>query len=344
MKQSCKILILVLLVFLLPSCKEVGIGSKNLLRAIYFEKDQGLYEARLICFKGDPSADTAQVNETALMLEGRGNSVFRALQKAGNNQGKELFYGQSELLLIGPNLAADSPFEVIQFVAQQESGRPNTGVFVVNLTLSELEQCKNLDQLIDSVELLREQGTYQAPLYQVSRQKGALLPILKLNGDDQSAVCNGSALYTNRKYTHKLNQAQTQLCALFCAQTDEVHFEKSGKNPSHFFVDSANIVYQVHDRKNGPVLDITLHGNIRELQTAQGSTNMCSKACARELNKWIESQAQQVLNCTFNSGNDVLNLANRLKLYDAGAIQELEKSQMLFSSERIQFHSNLTIL
>lgn len=344
MKQYIKIFALLIPLLFLSGCKEAGIGSKNLLRAVYFEKEQSVYEARLICFQGAPSADAGEVQETALVMKGQGTTVFSALQEARHDQEGELFYGQSELLLIGPNLAASTPFEVIQFMSQQDGGRPNTGVYLVNMRLADLTKCEHLDRLIDSIETLREQGNYQVPLYRLQNQEDALLPILNLDIEDQSASFYGTALYADQKYLSSFNQAQTQLCALLSGQVHKAQFTKNGSNPIHFFVDSANIGYQVQEGKNGPVLHITLQGNIRELQTMRGSEDACSKVCTDQLNKWLEGQVLQILDRTFNGGIDVLHLRNRLKLYDARRIDLLESSNTLFTPNRIQFHSKLTAL
>ncbi len=344
MKRLLSLIFPIFLLAMLCGCKETGIGSKNLLRAIYFEKEENQYEARLICFQSAPSADAGEAHESALVLEGSGDTVFNALRSASREQGGELFYGQSELLLIGPNLSKENPFDVINFIAQQQGGRPNTGIYLVDLELDELKKCDQLDHLIDSIEVLREQGTYQVPLYQLQQQKGALLPVLHLDEKTQSAISAGAELYKNEHRVSHLTLAQTQLCSLLSGQSHKAKFTKDGQNPIHFTSDSVSVGYQVLPDKNGPVLHITLQGHIRQLQTSKGAENSCSASCTKQLNTWLEEQAQWIIEHTFAEGNDVFQFEHRLESYHAKTIEDLKRSESFFTAERIQFSSNLTTL
>ena len=130
---------------LLVGCTSSGLGDRVSVKAVYVEKERQ-YEARLLVLESTPNADTGQVSEQARCLSGSGETVYEALLDAEQSESRRLFYGQSELLFIGPKLMKEGVFDACRYLASNTSGRPNMAVY-------------GLDADPDAFERLQEKGT-----------------------------------------------------------------------------------------------------------------------------------------------------------------------------------------
>lgn len=335
-----------MLLFLLCSCGMTGIGSKNILRALYVERIGTEYYVELICFQSVPAADTSEAHETVQLIEGKGKTIFDALEDAENSRGEETFYGQNELLLIGPNLAEEGPFEATDFMVKQESGRPNTEVYVVNLPLAELQNSsEQLSGLVDSIELLRDQGAYHCALYQLAGMQNALVPILHLDTQAVSTVQSGAVLYQDGLPVVHWDAQQTQLAQLLMGQAQQMSFEAKMDQDITFQVDSTGVTYTVEETKSGPILHVTLRGHIRQIHTEQGAQPPQNDAVFMvKLNQWMETMGKELIAESFEKKNDVFLFSSRLKNYNAKKVEQLEVQGALYQSKRVIFHSAMSTL
>lgn len=344
--QWSKLIFCGMLLCLLCGCKMTGIGSKNILRALYVERINTEYYVELICFQSVPAADTSEVHETVRLIEGKGKTIFDALEDAENSRGEETFYGQNELLLIGPNLAEEGPFEATDFMVKQESGRPNTEVYVVNLALKELQNSgEQLSGLVDSIELLRSQGNYHCALYQLSGMKNALMPILHLDTKAVSAVQSGAVLYQDGIPAAHWDVQHTQLAQLLMGQSRQMCFEAKVDQDIAFQVDSTGVTYTVEETKSGPILHVTLRGHIRQIHTKQGAQPPQNDAVFMvKLNQWMETMGKELIAESFEKKNDVFLFSSHLKNYNAKKVEQLEIQGALHQPKRVIFHSAMSTL
>ncbi len=340
------VILLELGLILLCGCGMTGIGSKNILRALYVEHEDGQYCVEMICFQSIPAADTSEAHETVQLIEGKGDTVFDALQQAQNKRGEETFYGQNELLLIGPNLIEQGPFEVTDFMVKQESGRPNTEVYLVDLGLSELRSAnEKMGNLVDAIELLREQGTYHCALYQLSGVRSALLPLLRLDAKEAGAVQGGSVLYQEGRPQAHWDRQKTQLAQLMMGQAEQMRFECDQKQSISFQVDSTGLTYTVQPTRMGPVLYVKLRGHIRQIHTEEGAQPpQKDSAYVAQLNRWVDTLADQMIEETYGRGIDVFLFSSHLKNFSAQSVQRLAQQGALFHPKRVLFHSELSAL
>ena len=155
---------------LLVGCTSSGLGDRVSVKAVYVEKERQ-YEARLLVLESTPNADTGQVSEQARCLSGRGETVYEALLDAEQSESRRLFYGQSELLFIGPKLMKEGVFDACRYLASNTSGRPNMAVYGLDTAPDafELLQEKGTD-FLSSVQQLEKRGLYRTFLYQFSGQ------------------------------------------------------------------------------------------------------------------------------------------------------------------------------
>ena len=338
----CRLLVPLLLALMLCGCREVGIGEQNILRAIYLEREGADYSARLICIHSAPAADTSQIQETGLILRGTGHTLFEALQEAGSAGGEELFYGQNELLLLGPSLSMDDPLEAVEFLLQQQSGRPGTGVYLVDRSPEELDRCQDLSALISRVELVRRQGGYWASAHRLDRHGSSILPWLHLDLERPGAEPDGAAVFWQGKAILQWNNNQTQLARLLAGQARKADFLLQGRVPLHFWVDSADTAYNVVETPAGPVLHVEFQGHVRQIQSAQGWRRAGDEPeLLLQINDWLAACAQEMFNESSAAGADVFSYTQRLMQYHAGTALELARQGRLCVPQRVQFCSQL---
>ena len=172
--MKCRQVIFALLAAaLLAGCAEGGLGDRVAVKAVYVDKGQR-YEARILVLESAPNADTGQVSEQARCLSGSGETVYEALLDAEQTESRRLFYGQNELLFIGPALMEEGVFGVCRFLASNTSGRPNMAVYGLDVDADGFEalQEKGTD-FLSSVQQLEKRGLYRTFLYSSAAQRPA---------------------------------------------------------------------------------------------------------------------------------------------------------------------------
>ena len=343
-RKIAALIIPALLLFLLCGCSSVGIGSKNILRAVYLEKSSDGYTVGFVCYKSTPSADASQAEGSAVILWGNGSTVFEALQDADHSVPEELLYSLNEILLIGPKLAQSGLFEAADFLNQQQTGRPSTLVYLVDLTPEAVrEQQESIGQILDSIEQISSQNSFACNLYQLAGRNGTLIPSLKI--EEGSTVQNGCVLYAKENRAAQWNSNQTQLAAILTGQTHRARFTMKTGVQTGFLVDSAHIAYEPALDPQGPKLQITLNGHIREIQTEQGAeTYENMQQYEKEINRWAQQQVNQMLAQTFEQGNDIWGLTARLAQIHAGETADQLRRGTLYCPNRVHFKSCLEVI
>lgn len=84
-----------------------------------------------------------QPQETFLLYEGEGESVFDAIRDAAKNAGKRLFWGHCDVYIVGKELARQGIFGVIDLLTRDNEIRETAYFFINDGTMEDLLTLKN---------------------------------------------------------------------------------------------------------------------------------------------------------------------------------------------------------
>lgn len=340
-------------------CGAAGIGSKGILRAIYLERQGGGYQVQLICYQGAPSADAAEAEQTTLLVEGRGGTVYEALQNAQQSRSEELFFGQNELLLIGPRLAGEGLFEAVEYLVRQDAGRPNITVYLTDLAADDLAaQPEAAEGLLSSLEQLRSQGGFRCYLYQLSGQaQNGLLPNLRVDLAEGAAAEDGLTVYAGGLPAHRWGQNELQLARLLtgqgkllCFTADLSDFDGLANVPDleegtiSFTLRSADAAYTPFWQEGALMLDALVQGEICRVETEEGAQSpLRDKQFEPCLRAWLANLARRMTDETFAEGNDLFHLGSRLEGLDAAAAARQAAAGGLYQTQNVRWHCDARV-
>lgn len=347
-KTLCLLPLCLAACFFAAGCGAAGIGTKGILRAIYLERQPGGYQVQPICYQGAPSADAAEAEQTTLLVEGRGSTVYEALQNAQQSRSEELFFGQNELLLIGPKLAQKGLFEAVEYLVRQDTGRPNITVYLTDLAADDLaSRPEAADGLLSSVEHLRSQGGYSCYLYQLGgEEQNGLLPNLHADLQNGTAVADGLTVYAQGKPAHRWDENQLSLALLLSGQQDILHFSAEDEQDTvSFTLHSARAVYCPQLQGGRLRLNIFLQGDIRRVETRQGAQSPLNDARYEAfLRAWLEELARQMTSESFAQGNDVFLLRSHLDGLDAAQTEKQAEEGSLYQQDTVSWECQAKVL
>ena len=153
----------------LCGCSSTGLGDKVIVKALLLDY-QKEYLAQVLVLEPQPSADAGEVAETIRLIEGSGSTLAEAIHDVESARAEELFYGQNELLLLGPGLQQTGIAECCRFLYENSAGRPNMAVWGINRPANEQPfNEENAGPVLDSIRRLGERGN-TAPICISSRQ------------------------------------------------------------------------------------------------------------------------------------------------------------------------------
>lgn len=305
-----------LLVLLLTGCTGAGIGDKVAVKALYLEYDRQ-FEARLLVLESAPSADAGQASEEARCLAGSGDTVYEALKNAEAQENRRLFYGQNELLFLGPELARQGAFEACRFLASYSNGRPNIAVYLLDAggaggSVAALEQLwQDGVGFLSGVEQLESRGVYKTYLYQFGAQGGGGV-IAALAAEQDTVTFSGLALYEQGLPVAFWQGAKAQLARLLAGQTDTL--ELALDEPQvRFELRSPRLTFEPGFSGGGMELTVGLTGNIQRLVSPSGAAHPGQD---RQLEQTIDRQVCRLLEElaaeTIGRKNDVFLLGSYL--------------------------------
>ena len=318
MKKGLYLFCCVLALLGLSGCTGSGLGDKVAVKALYLEHDER-FEARLLVLESTPNADTGQVSEEARCLAGSGDTVYEALEDAERQEARRLFYGQNELLFLGPLLAKQGAFDACRFLAADSSGRPNIAVYTLDAAPGELERCweKGTEFLAD-VEQLEQRGLFRTYLYQFGdRENSGVIPALSASGEQ--VTFSGLILYEDGRPATFWQGAKAQLARLLAGQRDTLELTLEQPRVS-FELRAPKLAFAPCFSGDGMELEVFLSGAIQRLVSERGAA---LPGQGSQLEQDIDRQVQQLLqelaDETIGQGNDVFLLGGYLANLSEGA-------------------------
>lgn len=351
-----------LLGLLVTGCGAAGIGTKSIVRAMVLDEDEEGCEVRLICWRTDPSADAGEAQQAALLVKGSGENVYEALQNAEQSRGEELFYGQNELLLIGPRLAQRGPFEALAYLERQETGRPNVTVYLADCPASALdEQPDALDALLLSIGQLSERGGYRCYLYQLGGpEQAGLLPNLRLDLAEGAAAEDGLTVYDGGLPAHRWGQNELQLARLLTGQGKLLHFTADpadlgesaeanladlAEGPVSFSLRSTGAVYTPIWEKGALSLEVLVQGELCRVETEAGAQSpLRDEQYELFLRAWLADLAEEMTEETFAEGNDLFCFGSHLQGLDAAAAARQAAAGKLYQAQNVRWRCDARVL
>lgn len=328
------VILLFLAAVCFTGCSRSGIGDKVIVKAIYLEYS-GEYTATLLALRSAPSADTGEVTEQASYLSGQGATLGQALAAAEEKENRQVFYGQNELLLLGPELCRAGAFDACRYLAKETSGRPNMAVYGVDLEPQEfLELDQKGKDALESINQLEKKGYYKTYLYEFGAGDGqGVLPGIRLAGAKAEPL--GAAVYSGGEPALVLKGSDLELAALLSGQQRELEMELELEGQAvRFQVRSPRLFYESAGRGEG--LQMTLHmtGHIQKIVTPQGAA---APGPDRELEQTINAALAQrlldIIESTYGQGNDVFRLASWLYNQDEAACRTQQAAGTLWQGK-----------
>lgn len=320
----------------LAGCSGSGLGDRAMVKAVYIEH-RGQYEARLLVLEATPSADTGQVSEQTRCVSGSGETVYEAIQSAEQGESRRLFYGQNELLFIGPELMENGVFSACRYLASDTSGRPNMAVYGLDASPDEFEQLQeNGTEFLNSVQQLEKRGIFKTYLYQFGvEDENGVIPGLAC--EEKGARLEKLTLYSGGKPAAVWTGAQTQLARLLAGQADTL--ELTLENPAvSFQIRSPKLNFAPAFTENDMALNVRFSGTIQRLVGTEGAA---LPGQDRRLEQAIDEQVRLLLNDLVNdtlaSGNDVFRLRSYLANLDEKLCRSMEADGRLNRPDVVKF-------
>ena len=328
---------------LLAGCAGSGLGDRVPVKAIYVEKEQQ-YEARLLVLEASPNADTGQVSEQARCLCGSGNTVYDALLDAEQKESRRLFYGQSELLFIGPQLMEEGVFEACGFLASNTSGRPNMKVYGLNATSEAfvLLQEKGTE-FLSSVQQLEERGLYATYLYQFNEpDTSGVIPSLTVQ--QASASFEKLTLYQDGVPDAVWKGAKAQRARLLAGQADTLELTLEPLSVS-FQVRSPKLRFEPALTEDSMSLQIHFSGAIQRLVSPEGAALPGQdKELEQSIDREVQVLLEELVSDTLGRQNDVFRLRSRFANLDEALCKTMEAQGRLAQPGTVTFECLLRMV
>lgn len=334
--KRCLVFLVLLGAALLTGCTGSGQGDRVAVKAVYVEKERQ-YEARLLVLESTPNADTGQVSEQARCLSGQGETVYEALLAAEQSESRRLFYGQSELLFLGPNLMEKGSFEACRYLASNTSGRPNMAVYGLDADPDAFEklQEKGTD-FLSSVQQLEKRGVYKVFLYQFSGSSNSgVIPGLSVQ--EGSAAFEKVTLFREGKPDAVWKGAKAQLARLLAGHADTLELTLEPLSVS-FQVRSPKLRFEPAFTEEGMKLSVHFSGAIQRLVSPEGAALPGQDRWLEQaIDEEVKTLLEELVADTLGRQNDVFLLRSRFANLDEPLCRAMEADGSLARPDAVNF-------
>lgn len=337
MMKTAKIIGSFLLVILLTACSQSALGERAIVRAMYLNKMDDSYVAKLLVVKVEPSAEAGSWKEEIMCIDGSGDNLMEALRKAENKENGQAFYGQNEVLLLGPELAENELFKTCRFLEKETRGRPNTAVYQFACD-PDIWSGSELSDLLQDIQQIGESSYFKSNLYELSSSNSGVLPGLSF--ENQHTDKTGLAFYFDNVKQGQWIGEQADLAALLKGQNQDVPLIFQLENSDvKFNISSPKICYEVKGKEDSLQLNITIYGRITGF--VSDSNDILSAQIINEINWKIEQVLLSIVQDSFEKRNDIFQFTSWLQNENAAQVQQLQRNGTFWDSKRITLQSRL---
>lgn len=341
-----KFAIPIVLAATLCSCSTTGLGDKVIVKALLLDYQQQ-YVAQMLVLEPQPSADAGEASETLCLIEGDGESLAEAIGQAEKSSAAEMFYGQNELLLIGPGLQQSGVPECCRFLYENSAGRPNMAVWGIDIpaTRQPLTE-ENASNVIEGIQRLEKRGEYHTYLYQLAAAEGGgFLPMVQLS-DQGDVQMQGICLYKAGEPAERLDDSKTELAALFSGQngTGQIQIETEN-GPITLTIRSPKLLYECTEKENSLQLLIRFSGHVEQMVgEAIPAQKQERRALLQQINQQLTQTGSEVIHRVFGPDSDPFGLLNRFRNCNEQLAVRLSENGTLYRQGTVQFSSALQLL
>lgn len=352
-KNAYKIIALTLLLMLLCGCKQSrSLGERAIVKMVYLDESGGQVQAGLVVFTCAPNSDTASVEGQAKIYTAQGKSIEEALYKAEQQQNKKPFYAQNEILLLGPGAARNvTPY--LSYFADENAARPNLAAFLTPLTAEELSECEDVisDVVREGERLIgmgadeqdRTQSIFEINLSGTGGLDG-YLPVFSFSKEEKEfRGVRQMVLFRSGAPYAVLEDAAMQMFLLLNGKARQltVNTQIEGRVVS-FRTQQLQLTHTASTAGGAPHLEVCLTGKLDDV-TVDGApvADKEEAEMTREINAYLNREAEMLSQATFARGNDTFHYAWWLKLYDTAACEALLRTGTLYDIATVDFSSEL---
>lgn len=343
--RRAKLLLAAALVLLTAGCAGQPLSSRAVVNTLYLDQDENGWQAVLVYVTSSASADAGQAKPEAQVLSGQGASVADALQDAQATSPLSAFYGQNELLLLGPGAQGQAMYEACAYLANDSAGRPNMAVFGVEVLAEDWQSGSGEDRyaLLRQIEQAAGESLYTQRLYRLAGAEAGLLPCLELDCQEGSAVPGDTRLYLGGECAARWDRELTALAALIEGQARSVSLEAATSRGAVRY--TLELPLLGWESGTQPLtLRARLTGYLKNLTDSQGLIHTGKQELADEIAGQLETAARRITRETFGQGQDLLRMGFWLRSRDAAGCEALRAAGQWYDPERIEWSVRLRAL
>lgn len=307
MKKQLSILLAAVL--LLSGCTAGrSLSDRAIVKTIYLDQTEQGYEAALVVFTCQPISDTKSVEEQAEIYAGSGESIEEALAAAEQQQNKQAFYAQDEILLLGPGVWSRDISPLLTYFQQEKAARAGLSVFLTPVDSTTFGECTDTisgvvqegERIID--DSLAGDGPARG-IYTLKREADKVegwLPVLDFGPDKETQTgVFRLALVEQGRAVSLIEGPMMDLAMLLSGNASRLQFQ----SPVLTFV-----TQHLRSRKtmeNGKLV-VRLEGNVQEI-TLRGENVKTDEALAL-VNETLGLILTQLGRVTLGQDNDAFHL------------------------------------
>lgn len=340
---------------LLPfaGCGGVSLGSRAIVKAIYLDREQERVQAVLAVAVCEASADTASVEQAVHLYTGEGASIDEALDRACRAQSRRLFYGQNELLLLGPGTVSEDVTPFLDYFEQENAARPHMAVFLTTRSLEGLQHdADGLEEVIRQAGRIADGHTQEAGAYSTVYEAApgpgkaaGWLPVL--TWDEEGGLSPGVRsllLLRDGRRDGLVRGTALQLALVLAGKAQRLAFTNT--------VDGQTVTLRTQPLQVQKTAAVTGEQVTVRLTGAVQALSVDGQSCGEEetrrmlpaLNDHLQRLLEQLIACTFSRGNDAFGFAWWMRARDAGAVEKLLEAGQLYEDGRVQAQVQLFAL
>ena len=341
------------LIFLCGCAQGKSLGERAIVKAVYVNTlDDGQVEAALVVLQCQPSSDTGSVTEKAKIYMGQGDNLEQALYQAERQQNKSAFYAQNQLLFLGPGAIEQGVSSYLCYFGQEDVGRLNLSVYLTTLDGKEFPECEEvLQTVIQEGERLTERNALQAnPSQSIfeaipgEHGESGWLPILDFSDKSDAFIgVKRAALFKDGICYSFWDATELQVALLLDGKCRNLSVQTSFEQTLISLETSALSIEKNVKPENGKwILEIQISGKIEHL-SIKGKTVSASNSLDETVlvNRWLASEAMNIVKDTFYRQNDIFQLEWWLRMYDAQQVEKWKNQNELERNVQICIKSNL---
>lgn len=343
--KHAKLLLAVLLLLLTSGCAGEPLSGRAVVNTLYLDWNKTGWQAVLVYVTSSASADAGQAKPEALVLSGQGATVADALQDAQSASPLTAFYGQNELLLLGPGAQGKAMYEACVYLSNDSAGRPNMAVFGVQTLAEDWQPASGEDQyaLLRQLEQAAGESLYTQRLYRLAGAEAGILPCLEVDCRAGTAVPGDTRLFLGGQCAAVWDREATALAALIEGQVRSVSLEAStGRGPVRYTLELPLLGWE--PSLDTLTLNARLSGYLKNLTDSGGLIHTGKQELADEIAAQLEETARRITRQTFGQGQDLLRMGFWLRSRDAAACAELERAGRWYDPDRIEWEVRLRAL